>query len=81
MQTPAPRRGSLRLRVPDWLPALVNARCAFVAIGAVALFWILAEWPSGAVSISFTAIIVILLAPRADQAYAAGIAFLAALSG
>ncbi|HZC55875.1 MAG TPA: FUSC family protein, partial [Xanthobacteraceae bacterium] len=70
------RRGSLRLRVPDWLPALVNAGRAFAAIGAVALFWIVTEWPSGASAISFAAIIVILLAPRADQAYAAGIAFL-----
>jgi uncharacterized membrane protein YccC len=71
-----PRRDSLRLRVPDWLPALVNAGRAFAAIGAVALFWIVTKWPSGASAISFTAIIVILLAPRADQAYASGIAFL-----
>jgi uncharacterized membrane protein YccC len=74
---PAPRRGSLRLRVPDWLPALVNAGRAFVAIGAVALFWIVTEWPSGASAISFVASIGILLAPRAQQAYAAWIAFLA----
>jgi uncharacterized membrane protein YccC len=73
---PVPRRGSLRLRVPDWLPGLVNGGRAFTAIGVVALFWIVTEWPSGASAISFTAIIVILLAPRADQAYAAGIAFL-----
>lgn len=71
-----PRSGGLRLRVPDWLPALVNAGRAFAAIGAVALFWIVTEWPSGASAISFTAIIVILLAPRADQAYASGVAFL-----
>jgi uncharacterized membrane protein YccC len=71
-----PHRGSLVLRVPDWLPALVNAGRAFTAIGVVALFWIVTEWPSGASAISFTAIIVILLAPRADQAYAGGIAFL-----
>jgi uncharacterized membrane protein YccC len=70
------RRGSRCLRVPDWLPALVNAGRAFAAIGGVALFWIVTEWPSGASTISFTAIIVILLAPRADQAYGAGIAFL-----
>jgi uncharacterized membrane protein YccC len=73
---PVPRRGSLRLRVPDWLPALVNAARASAAIGAVALFWIVTEWPSGASAISFAAIIVILLSPRADQAYSAGIAFL-----
>ena len=73
---PVPHRGSLVLRVPDWLPALVNAGRAFAAIGVVALFWIVTEWPSGAAAISFTAIIVILLSPRADQAYASGIAFL-----
>jgi uncharacterized membrane protein YccC len=50
------RRGSLRLRVLDLLPALVNAGRAFAAIGAVALFWIVTEWPSGASAISFTAI-------------------------
>jgi uncharacterized membrane protein YccC len=60
----------------NWLPALVNAGRAFAAIGAVTLFWIVTEWPSGASAISFTAIIVILLAPRADHAYASGIAFL-----
>jgi uncharacterized membrane protein YccC len=73
---PVPRRGRRRLRVPDWLPALVNAGRAFVAIGAVELFWIVTTWPSGGTAISFTAIIVLLLAPRADQAYLAGIVFL-----
>jgi uncharacterized membrane protein YccC len=71
-----PRRGTKRLRVPDWLPALVNAGRAFAAIGAVALFWIVTEWPSGALAISFTAIIVLLLAPLADQAHLAAIVFL-----
>jgi uncharacterized membrane protein YccC len=70
------RRGNLRLRVPDWLSALANGGRAFAAIGAVALFWIVTKWPSGASAISFAAIIVILLAPRADQAHASGIAFL-----
>ena len=36
---PLPRRGGLRLRVPDWLPALVNAGRTFVTIGAAELFW------------------------------------------
>jgi uncharacterized membrane protein YccC len=73
---PVLRRSRRRLRVPDWLPALVNAARAFVAIGAVVLFWIVTTWPSGASAISFTAIIVLLLAPQADQAYLAGIFFL-----
>ena len=67
------RRGSVRLRVPDWLPALVNAGRAFVVIGAAELFWIVTAWPNGAWAITFAAIGVILFAPRADQAYAAAI--------
>src|SRR5216683_5017206 len=73
---PVPRRGGIRLRVPDLLPSLVNAGRAFVTIGAVELFWIITEWPSGASAITFAAIGVILLAPRADQAYAAAMSFM-----
>jgi uncharacterized membrane protein YccC len=76
---PAPRR-SMRLRVPDWLPALVNAGRAFVVIGAAELFWIVTEWPNGAQAITFAAIGVILFAPRADQAYAAAIGFMTGTS-
>ena len=56
--------------MPDWLPPLVNAGRAFVVIGAAELFWIVTEWPNGAGAITFAAIVVILFAPRADQAYA-----------
>jgi uncharacterized membrane protein YccC len=73
---PVPRRGGFRLRVPDLLPSLVNAGRAFVTIGAVELFWIITEWPNGAGAITFAAIGVILLAPRADQAYAAAMSFM-----
>ena len=64
-----------RLRIPDWLPPLVNAGRAFVVIGAAQLFWIVTEWPNGAGAMTFAAIGVILLAPRADQAYAAAVGF------
>jgi uncharacterized membrane protein YccC len=70
------RRGDFRLRIPDWLPSLVNAGRAFVMIGAAELFWIITQWPSGASAITFTAIGVILLAPRADQAYGAAVRFM-----
>jgi uncharacterized membrane protein YccC len=73
---PVPRRGGVRLRVPDWLPALVNAGRALIVIGAVELFWILTEWPNGALAITFAAIGVILFAPRADQAYATAMGFM-----
>ncbi len=69
-------RGVRRLRIPDWLPPLVNAGRAFVVIGAAELFWIVTAWPNGAGAITFAAIGVILFAPRADQAYAAAMSFM-----
>ena len=72
-----PRRRGVRLRVPDWLPALVNAARAFATIAAVALFWVIAAWPNGAFAIAFAAIGVILFSPRADQAYAITVSFMA----
>jgi uncharacterized membrane protein YccC len=73
---PAPRGGTLQLRVPDWLPATVNAGRAFFTIVAVSLFWIVTVWPNGASAITFATIIVTLFAPRAEQAYSAGMAFM-----
>jgi uncharacterized membrane protein YccC len=69
----SPRRMTPHVR--DWLPALVNGGRAFVTIGAVEVFWIATEWPNGALAITFTAIPVILLAPRADAAYAQAVRF------
>lgn len=57
-----------RLHVPDWLPAFVNAGRAFVAIAAVALFWIVTAWPNGAYAIILAAVVVIMFSPRGDQA-------------
>jgi uncharacterized membrane protein YccC len=67
------RRAS-SLRIPDWLPSLVNAGRAFIAIGAVELFWIVTQWPSGALAITFAAIGVTLLTLQAEQAHAASMA-------
>jgi len=72
---PVPYGRGIRLGVPDWLPALVNVARAFVVIGAFTLFWIITAWPNGASAITFAAIGVILLAPRADQAYAGAMGF------
>jgi len=73
-----PRRPCLvRLGVPDWLPALVNGGRAFVTIGAVALFWVVTGWPNGAGAIVWASVSVILMSPRADQAYAAASRFAA----
>ena len=73
---PVARGRGRRLRIPDWLPPLVNAGRAFVVIGAAELFWIFTAWPSGANAIVFAAIVVILFAPRADQAYTTAIGFM-----
>lgn len=75
----APQRG-FRLRVVDWLPAFVNAGRTFIAIGIVAIFWIITEWPNGAFAITFTAIVVLLFSPRADQAYAAAKSFVTGIA-
>jgi uncharacterized membrane protein YccC len=74
--SPVPQHiGIFHLRVPDWLPPLVNAGRAFIMIGAVALFWIVTAWPNGAGAITWTAISVILFSLRADQAYADALRF------
>ena len=75
----APVRGReprYRLEVPDWAPALSNAARAFVAIGAAELFWVVSAWPSGGTLIAWTAITVVLFAPRAEQAYTGSMRFL-----
>lgn len=72
---PVPR-GLLRLRVPDWLPALINAGRACVVISAATLFWIVTAWPGGTGLILFSTVIVLLLSPRAHQAYGAAIVFM-----
>jgi uncharacterized membrane protein YccC len=74
----SPRR--MRLQVPDWLPALINGGRAFVTIGAVAVFWIATEWPNGTLAITFAAIGVILLAPRAEQAYSSAVNLMAGVA-
>jgi uncharacterized membrane protein YccC len=78
--SPVHRGRGFRLRVPDWLPSLVNAGRAFVAIGFVELFWIVTEWPNGAFAITFAAIVVLLLAPLAERAYAAAMRFMIGLA-
>jgi uncharacterized membrane protein YccC len=61
--------------VPDFLPAFVNAVRAFVAIGAMAIIWVVTAWPNGATAIIWVAVPVILFAPRADEAYGSVVDF------
>jgi uncharacterized membrane protein YccC len=44
-------------------------------IGAAELFWIATGWPNGALAITWAAIVVILFARQADQAYASALSF------
>jgi uncharacterized membrane protein YccC len=67
--------GLIHLRVPDWLPVLVNVTRASATISAVALFWIVTAWPNGAGAITWAAVTAILFAPRADQAFALAVSF------
>jgi uncharacterized membrane protein YccC len=57
-------------RVPDLLPAFVNATRVLIVMGVFELFWIVTAWPSGTSAITWSAIFVILFSPTADQAYA-----------
>jgi uncharacterized membrane protein YccC len=68
-------QGRTRLMGADWLPALVNAGHIFVTIGLVEFVWIVTAWPNGAFAITFTAIVVLLLSPKGELAYAGALAF------
>jgi uncharacterized membrane protein YccC len=65
-----PQARVARLRIPDLIPALVNATRVFIVIGLAELFWIATAWPSGALTVTWSAIFVIAYSPTADQAYA-----------
>jgi uncharacterized membrane protein YccC len=69
------RRQRIRFYVPDWLPAFVNAGRAFVTIIVAELFWIVTEWPDGALAITFAAIAVTVLIPAADEVYSRAVGF------
>jgi len=73
---PRSRPRGFKIYVLDWLPSLVSAGRAFVAIGAAELFWVLTAWPDGGSAIVFVAVAVLLLSPRAELAYADAIAFM-----
>ena len=70
------RNRGFKIYVPDWLPSLVSADRAFVAIGAAELFWVFTAWPDGGSAIVFVAIAVLLLSRLAELAFAEAIALL-----
>jgi uncharacterized membrane protein YccC len=63
----APQDRVARFRLPDLLPAFVNATRVFIVMSVVELFWIATAWPSGTSAITWSAIFVILYSPTADQ--------------
>ena len=78
---PSPGARDFRLSEPDWLPALINAARAFLAISAVELFWVVTGWPNGASTIIFVTVVVLLLSPKGDLAYAGSLAFALGVAG
>jgi uncharacterized membrane protein YccC len=78
---PSPGARGFRLSEPDWLPALINAARAFLAISAVELFWVATAWPNGGSAIVFVAVLVLLLSPKGDLAYGGSLAFALGISG
>src|SRR5882757_1882728 len=70
-----------RLSEPDWLPALINAARAFLAISALEFFWVATAWPNGASAIVFVAVLVLLLSPKGDLAYGGSLAFALGIAG
>lgn len=78
---PSPRAPRVRLIEPDWLPALLNAARAFLAISAVELFWVATAWPNGVLAIVFVAVLVLLLSPKGDLAYGGALAFALGTAG
>jgi uncharacterized membrane protein YccC len=78
---PSPDAGGFRLSEPDWLPALVNAARAFLAISAVELFWVTTAWPNGGSTIVFVAAVLLLLSPKGDLAYGGSLAFALGIGG
>jgi uncharacterized membrane protein YccC len=80
-QDPPPGGRDFRLSEPDWLPALINAARAFLAIGAAELFWVATAWPNGASAIAFTAVVLLLLSPKGDLAYGGSLAFVLGTAG
>jgi uncharacterized membrane protein YccC len=72
---PLAERKKFNLSIGDSLPAIHNGIRAFLAISAATLFWVVSAWPDGLSAMIFAAIVVLLLAPRGDQAPMQAIAF------
>ncbi len=61
---------------PTGCPPPSTPCASFLSVGAISLFWIASAWPSGALAITFCAVIVVLLPLQGDLAYSASMTFL-----
>jgi uncharacterized membrane protein YccC len=71
---PRTHRFAAPLTIPDWLPALVNAARAFIAISVVESFWVLSAWPTGGFALIVVANLLLLLGSKGDLAYMGALA-------
>lgn len=71
-----PRGYKFRLPVADWLPALINAARATIAMGIVELLWVATAWPNGPAALTFAALCVTLFGPREELAFATATRFM-----
>jgi uncharacterized membrane protein YccC len=71
---------SFRPGLSDWLPPLVNAARALVAMAALTVFWLATAWPSAASAIVFAASTVLTLSSSGDAAYAGAIVAVIAIA-
>ena len=53
--------------VADYLPAIVNATRVFFGVGAVVLFWIITEWSSGLLAVTFATVTIMVVSPMQDE--------------
>ena len=66
---PPDSRRSAWPSVPNWLPPMLNAGRALLAIAVLEMFWILSAWPNGAAAIVWAMVAVTLFGPMAERAY------------
>ena len=71
---------SFRPGLSDWLPPLVNAARALVAIAGLTVFWLATAWTSAASAMVFTASTVLTLSSSGDAAYGGAIAAVIAIA-
>jgi uncharacterized membrane protein YccC len=70
------RLGEATVRVPDFMPAVINGVRSFTIILVLAGLWVFTAWPSGLSAMIFGAVIVLLISPSGDRAVHNALGFL-----